>query len=164
MVLDFEDYAEKGNEYLNDVTIELGIQGNRERAARIIISCLLGIRKVITVEESVKFLAQLPMALKAVYADGWKLTRRKKIRNEVTFLGEILWADGTGAWKDFGSIDEMREALLVVVAVLSKHVSPGQLQEMQALVPKALRPLFTEGMARGFAGIENLNRREISND
>lgn len=55
-------------------------------AARIIRSVLHALRNRLSHQESFQLIAQLPMALKAVYVDGWKI---KKEFQRISHLNEF---------------------------------------------------------------------------
>ena len=71
MSLNFNQYAQEGNAFLKQYAKEIDLSEQPEKAGRILSSILHGLRSIISVEESLQFVAQLPMFLKAVYVNGW---------------------------------------------------------------------------------------------
>lgn len=144
MSLNFEKYAAKGNEFVNKLAEHLGDTEERDRAGRILRSVLRALRNRLTVEESLQLLSQLPMAIKAVYVEGWKLNREfVRIKNMDEFAAEVMLQDGYAAWRDFASIEEAEEAIEAVMKTLADYVSAGELHDIIDLMPGEMKKLFT---------------------
>ncbi|MDV3307438.1 MAG: DUF2267 domain-containing protein [Cyclobacteriaceae bacterium] len=143
MALDFESYAQKGNEFVNLLMKNLGAEDERDRAARILRSVLRTLRNHLSLEESSDLLAQLPMAIKAVYVDGWRMTgERKRINTMQEFANEVLKQHGSTAWRDFSNPEEVMVGVRAVIETLAQYVSVGELEEAFASLPKELREQF----------------------
>lgn len=139
MALDFDKFAAKGNEFLNLVAERLGVPGEKEMAGRIVRSVFHVLRKQITVEESFELIAQLPMMLKAVYVDGWKLSEAERHRTVESFTQAVMFADGAAVQKDFPDDETAKDAIAVVFSVLAQYVSEGELKDIAAVLPKELK-------------------------
>lgn len=143
MPLDFENYAQKGNEFVNLLMKNLGVDGERDRAARILRAVLRTMRNHLSLEESSDLLAQLPMAIKAIYADGWRMTQpHQRVSTLQDFANEVLKQHGTTAWRDFSNPDEVVFAIRAVIETLAEYVSVGELEQAFASLPKELREQF----------------------
>lgn len=70
MALNFNQYAAEGNTFMKAYAKELRLTGDYDKAGRILSTVLHGLREMITTEESLQLIAQLPMFLKAVYVNG----------------------------------------------------------------------------------------------
>ena len=68
--MNFHKYADKGNLILNEVASELGKNEDKKLAGRMLRSVLHVLRSRLTIEESFQLIAQLPMAIKAVYENS----------------------------------------------------------------------------------------------
>jgi uncharacterized protein (DUF2267 family) len=141
MLLDFEKYAMKGNEFLNKLSANLGID-DRKHAARILRSTFRVLRNHITPEESLQLISQLPMALKSIYVDGWKLSDHKKVRNIEEFLSEIIQEEGNDAWRDFSSKEEVINSVSAVLETLRDYVSASEMDQALGTLPKKIRVKF----------------------
>ena len=143
MTLNFEKYAAKGNEFVNKVATRLGDPENRDRAGRVLRSVLRALRNRITVEESLQLISQLPMAIKAVYVEGWnphhEFVRIKTIED---LSEEVMQEDGRLAWRDYSSIEEATEAIEAVMKTLADYVSAGELHDVINLMPKEIKKHF----------------------
>ena len=83
MSLDFKKFAEKGNQFLNELAKELGHPEDTAMAGRKLRAVLHATRDQLTTEESLQLLAQLPLFLKAIYVENWKRASKKKRKKHV---------------------------------------------------------------------------------
>jgi uncharacterized protein (DUF2267 family) len=146
MSLDFEKYAAKGNEFVNLVAEEL--QQPRDKAGRVVRAVFHALRNRLTHEESFQLMAQLPVALKGVYVDGWKFNKGfNRIRHLNDFLDEVRREDGGLAGFDFGN-DSMAEMTVAsVFKVLSYFVSEEEMNDVRAVMPAELKEFIKESIA-----------------
>jgi uncharacterized protein (DUF2267 family) len=143
MALNFEKYAAKGNEFLNKLATRLGDVENRDRAGRVLRCVLRALRNRVTIEESLQLLSQLPMVIKALYVDGWKIHHEfTRIKTMEDFSEEVLKEDGHSAWRDFSSIEEATDAIEAVMKTLADYVSAGELHDVINLMPKEIKQHF----------------------
>ena len=97
MSINFDNYSQKANEFVKEIAAELGSPEDTGHAGRVIRSVFHTVRETITPEESMHMIAQLPLYIKAVYVDNWKLSEKQgKVRSMEEFLGELRQK----AWKD----------------------------------------------------------------
>lgn len=142
MSMNFESYAAKGNELVNHLSSDLGVP--RDQAARILRSVLHALRNRIPLDENFDLLAQLPMALKAVYVDGWKPGKTVSQSSHLKdFLDEIRDADAQLAAYDFGNDAKAKEMVLGVFRVLAQFVSSGELNDVVAGLPREIKNFIT---------------------
>ena len=134
MVLDFENYATKGNEFIRLVALELEVP--RDMAGRITRSVLRALRNRLSVEESLHFIAQLPMAIKSVYVDGWCVTTNfSRVRGVHDFLNEIRKEDGNMSGYDFGNDTRAEKAAAAVFKAVGFFVSEGEIDDLSKMLP-----------------------------
>ncbi|MEO9804968.1 MAG: DUF2267 domain-containing protein [Reichenbachiella sp.] len=142
MALDFNKFAAQGNEFINKLSKELGHPGDSARAGRVLKSVLQALRNQLTTEESIQMLAQLPMFLKAVFVENWRLSGPKKVRHLEDFFDEVRRIDGQSAKYDFYLDQDMDKALKAVLLLLGKYISAGELDDIRAVLPKELKPII----------------------
>lgn len=89
-------------------------------------------------DQAVALAAQLPMLIRGFYYEGWWKPHEKpfKDRNKETFLAAIAAAN-----QEDRHVDPVRVAR-VVFHVLSKHVSPGEIESVKQDLPTELRSLW----------------------
>ncbi len=139
MSLHFYSYARKGYEFIDEVARELNTD-DTDKASRITRSVLRALRNRLTIEESFHFIAQLPMVLKAVYVDGWKMSLQfDKLKHISDFISEVIKEDDASAWKDFSDQEEVKSAIIAVFRVLSNHISPGEVNNILEVLPEDLQ-------------------------
>lgn len=141
MTLDFNKYAMKGNEFVNRLEERLG-KNDRAHAARILRSTLRVLRNHLTFEESLQLLSQLPMAIKAVYVDGWKKGKHRKIKTVDEFLSGIIKEEGNSAWRDFSNQEEIVDCVRAVVDTMRLYVSGEELDQAFGTLPKKVRDIL----------------------
>lgn len=143
MTPDFERYAAKGNEFLNKLIMHLGDLENRDRAGRILRSVLRALRNLLTVHESLQLLAQLPMAIKSVYVDGWRLSNEYvRIKTIEDFCVEVMKEDGLSTWRDFSNLEETKAAVKAVMKTLADYVTAGELHDVIDQMPQEIKRHF----------------------
>ena len=140
MSLEFDKYAAKGNELINRLAEDLMI--TRDSAGRIVRSLFHVLRKRIALEESFQLIAQLPMALKGVYVDGWNPNGNiERIHHLKEFLDDIRLEDGPTAGYDFGNDEKAKEAVKAFFRTLSFYVSKGEMEDIAKSLPNEVKKL-----------------------
>ncbi|MFM7176159.1 MAG: DUF2267 domain-containing protein [Bacteroidota bacterium] len=144
MSLQFYAYARKGHEFLDEVARELSIS-DVDRAGRLTRCVFRALRNKLTVPESFKLIAQLPMALKAVYMDGWKHPDDSIGTTTASdFISEVIKEDDRSAWRDFSTEDEVKDAVSAVFRVLASHTVAGEFLNIVKVLPQELRSKLIE--------------------
>ncbi|MEK6152262.1 DUF2267 domain-containing protein [Flavobacteriaceae bacterium 3-367] len=144
MALNFNQYATEGNTFLKAYTKEMDFGDNREKAGRILSSVLHALRDIISTEESLQFIAQLPMFLKAVYVNGWRINKKRpRVKRMADFIDLVRHHDGAAAVNDFEYSDEVAETYInATFTYLGKYVSPGEMQDIRDGLPKDLKRMI----------------------
>lgn len=143
MILNFESYSQKAHEFVKEVATELGNPEDIGHAGRVIKVVFHSIRDTISPEESMHLIAQLPMYIKAVYVDNWKLSGKKEyIRSQEEFLRDLRETAGRTADKDFGDDEAALHKVEALFNVLKRHVSGGEINHIKAQFPAPLAELW----------------------
>jgi uncharacterized protein (DUF2267 family) len=143
MSLNFEKYAAKANAMIREVAFEMGDDYDIEKATRILRAVLHALRNRITVEESMELIAQLPMYIKALYVDGWKVNKKQEhIRHIDDFLDEVYMESSKFGFFDFPTNNSILTAVKAVFRVIRKHVSDGEINDVVSVLPKELKRLW----------------------
>src|SRR5688572_14259705 len=98
----FEEYESKAREFVNDVACELQLQDNTKAAIRIMTSVLHSIRDILTVQESLHVISQLPLLIKGLYVSEWHVGERDRARDTNEFIDRLIEHDGRTGFVDFG--------------------------------------------------------------
>src|ERR1044072_4823317 len=137
----FEKFESDAKEFVDQVANELN-EPDRDAALRVMTGVLHTIRDVITVEESLHFISQLPLFVKGVYVSEWHLSNRKGV-TDISSITEHMRSDsqGTGA-RDFGNDETALEKFRAVMRVIRRKVSPGMIDNIVSQFPGDLNELW----------------------
>ncbi|MBX2893619.1 MAG: DUF2267 domain-containing protein [Saprospiraceae bacterium] len=143
MALNFNKYVQDGEQFLKEVAREINDPDNVAKAGRILRAVLHAFRNRVSPQESLQLIAQLPMLVKAVYVDGWRISDESKtLRTLGDFIEAVREEGGRGTTNDFVTDREVEHAIHAVFTVLKKHVSAGEIKDIVATLPAELRPLL----------------------
>jgi len=124
------------NAWLGDVAGELD-GADRQYAYRVLRATLHALRDRLTVDEAAQLAAQLPDLLRGIYYEGWDPSRTPvHERTREQFLDHVA-REGALAGHTEASI-----AVGAAMAVLGRHVSAGELDDVRATLPRDIRELL----------------------
>jgi len=111
--------------------------GGPPAAYRSLRAVLHALRDRIGVNETAQLAAQLPMVLRGAFYEDWVPARvPATYRDREEFLSRIMREAG------LAGETEASYAATAVIAVLSRHVSEGELEDVVRALPENLRTLF----------------------
>ncbi|WP_459418244.1 DUF2267 domain-containing protein [Flagellimonas sp.] len=144
MALNFNQYAQEGNTFLNEYGKQLGMGKDTEKAGRIFVSIMHALRELISVEESLQLIAQLPMFLKGAYVNGWSPREKKPdIKHMDEFIELVKRFDGRSAIHDYGEENDLAETYIdVTFLFLRRYVSLGEMEDIRNELPKDLKSMI----------------------
>jgi uncharacterized protein (DUF2267 family) len=118
-----------------------GHQQDRTVVTRATAAVLHALRDRLTTDEADQVLAQLPEALKEVWAEGEEAEREPIKMKSEEFYERVV--------RDAGlpSTREARWMTLAVFAALKEQISPGEARDVMAQLPKDLKELWDEAQA-----------------
>ena len=132
MSMNFEKYARSGQAFVKKVATELGDEKGISAAGVILRATLHVLRDQSTAEESVQFISQLPMFIKAIYIDGWKVSGKKaKVRHLDDFVEEVHKQCRAAGHDDFTSQEGCYLAIHAVFRVIKEFVSEGEIEDLR---------------------------------
>jgi uncharacterized protein (DUF2267 family) len=145
MALQFNKYAEEGNQFVNKLAFELGHPEEKSRTGIVLRSVLHTLRDRITVSESLNLISQFPMFLKAIYVDNWKYLESplqystidefsKEVENHQERYGE----------HDFDWKKSTTEIIQIVLGEMSQYISRGEAESIISQLPAELKDLVRE--------------------
>lgn len=144
MALNFNQYATEGNTFLKDYAKEMNMSNDPSKAGRIFTAIMHALRDIIPAEESLQFMAQLPMFLKGVYVNGWHIKKEKpKIKQMAEFLDLVRAHDWPAEINDFEYSDEVAENYVDTTFIyLRKYISLGEMEDIRDVLPKNLKSMI----------------------
>jgi uncharacterized protein (DUF2267 family) len=136
-------YIEEANAFFKAVAEEIGNPDDKDQGFRVSRAFLRTLRDHITVEESMHLISQLPMILKGIYVDGWKITSQRFHRYSLhDFLEELREQSPRTADIDFGDDIEAKAHVIGVIRVLKRYVSEGEIRDIRSQLPEPIAELF----------------------
>lgn len=133
----FEASLQKTQLWFADLMSELKWEGKPHKASLALRTALHALRDRLTVEEAVHLGAQLPILIRGLYYEGWKLTGKPvRERHKSEFLDHIA-----AAFSDDDTVDP-EKVMRAVLKVLARHISKGEAENVKHLLPKSLQELW----------------------
>jgi uncharacterized protein (DUF2267 family) len=138
----YEQFAQDAQKFVKEIAHELGNPDNTEQADRIMTSVFHTLRDMLTPEESLHLISQLPMLLKGVYVNGWHLGKKNRIRSKDEFIECLMLQNPRAAAQDFGNDEKATERSQAVFRILRNHVAIGEIKDIVAQLPSELTELW----------------------
>ncbi len=136
----FDTAVQKGNIWLKDIE-KAGKLRSRFQAYAVLRSVLHALRDCLPPAEAVKFSAQLPLLIKGVFFDGWKIPPKPARMTRAEFDACI----GRGLKEESGV--EPARALKAVLSALYAHVSPSVLTAIEPILPREVHAAVHSALA-----------------
>ncbi|MGE5700803.1 MAG: DUF2267 domain-containing protein [Arthrospira platensis] len=131
-----EHSVEKAHIWLKELTEELGVE-DRQYAYRALRAVLHTLRDRLTVDIAAKLAAQLPTLIRGIYYEDWDPSRTPlPIHDVEKFLDHVV-TEGRLAGETEASL-----AVAAVARLLRRHISPGEIDDVLAVLPDKLKPLI----------------------
>jgi uncharacterized protein (DUF2267 family) len=132
----FASTVQKTKQWINELMHELQWT-DAQKAYYGMRAVLHALRDRLTIHESADFASQLPMLIRGMFYEGWEPNHVPvKDRTKEAFLAHVFQAFPED---QSVNVERLTHAVLKVVAA---HVSPGEMSDIEAIVPKPLRELF----------------------
>jgi uncharacterized protein (DUF2267 family) len=133
----FDNAVHSANTWIKDLAEELGDPDDKYRAYHAMRAVLHALRDRLTVEEAADLAAQLPMLVRGFYFDGWHPANKPlRERSRQQFLSHVASAFPTDIYTDPAYVTR------AVFAVLSRHVTPGEIDDVKNSLPEEIRGLW----------------------
>ncbi|MFN3404994.1 MAG: DUF2267 domain-containing protein [Cytophagaceae bacterium] len=143
MLFNYQEHIQKAQEFLMEVAVELGMPDDHAHAGRVLAAVLHGLRDVITPQESLHLISQLPLYIQGVYVHGWHIPEKpKRLKTLNDFLMNIKEQARLTAGRDFGDIDNTQKEVEAVFRVIARHVSEGEIKDVKAQLPEEIANLI----------------------
>jgi uncharacterized protein (DUF2267 family) len=130
----FDRAVQRADEWLNDLTSELGKDNDRAYAYRVLRSYLHVVRDRVTPEEAVDFASQLPLVLRGVFYEGWNPAKTPETyRDAEEFLSRLAHS------AQLAGPTEASFAAESITRMLRRHMTAGQVDELLQVLPEPVR-------------------------
>lgn len=135
-VTGFEKTTVKTYEWLDELAESLGWD-DRQQTYTALRATLHALRDRLPVDEAVDLAAQLPMLVRGFYFEGWNPSATPvKVRRLDEFLAPI----GDALLRERATPPE--EVARAVFALLLRHVTPGEMEDVVRILPPEIAELF----------------------
>ena len=138
----FDLFAQEANQFIDQVAAEIGNEKDTDQAYRVTTTVLQALRDLISTEESVHLLAQLPMFMKAVYVSDWHLQVKKRANTMQEFIEQLRIKSGRNAEKDFGDDATAINRAKAVLKIMKMYVDPNETEDIISQFPVDLLELW----------------------
>ena len=136
----FDRTLQDTNIWLNDIGEEQGVGPDKQRAYHALRAVLWTLRDRLLPEESVHLSAQLPLLVRGIYWEGYRLSGKPdKERSREEFLELIAERI------DQASPMNPEACARAVFRVLATHLPQGEVDQVRQMLPEPLRALFPQG-------------------
>jgi uncharacterized protein (DUF2267 family) len=128
--------VQKTYEWLGEIREELHVEDS-QTAYHALSSVLHTLRDRLGPEEVAGLGAQFPILVRGIFYDAWHPANKPlKMRSKQEFLNLVH--------ERFGAIAMIQPERLVhsVLAVVERHISAGEVEKIQATLPKGIRELW----------------------
>jgi uncharacterized protein (DUF2267 family) len=122
--------------WLKEIAEQLGDE-DRQYAYRALRAVLHTLRDRLTVEVAAKLAAQLPTLIRGIYYEDWQPSRTPLAIHDVDAFLEHVVKEGHMAGETEASV-----AVTAVARVLREHVTPGEIDDVLAVLPNRLKVLI----------------------
>lgn len=145
MALDFNTFAKEGNTFMNQLAEKLGhtSEEDREQVGRILKAVMHALRDCIDYRENFHVIAQLPMALKAVYVDQWYHMDKPHRPRDVEEFEELVktyqrkYGEQNFDWRM--STDDITQK---TIECLRQYISTGEAIHVMDQLPKGVKEMM----------------------
>lgn len=136
----FDTAVQKGNIWLKDIE-KAGKLRSRFQAYAALRSVLHALRDCLPPAEAVKFSAQMPLLVKGVFFDGWKVAPKPARMTRTDFNACIR----RGLKEETGV--EPATALKAVLDAMCRHISPTVLDGIEPVLPREVHAAVHAALA-----------------
>jgi uncharacterized protein (DUF2267 family) len=132
----FDETVQLSNVWLNELMAAVAWD-DKQRAYRLLRATLHALRDRLSTQEAVHLGAQLPMLIRGLYYDGWRIRDATSTeRTKKAFLGHIEAAFEQDPNSDTEGL--VRE----VFRLLARRISKGEIEDVQQMLPPEVRALW----------------------
>ncbi len=142
----FFKYEAMGKILLKDLAEELNDPDNIQRSARTMKSVLYAITNMLSFDQSIEFLKNVPLYAKGIEQNGWTIGNNnvENVETVDDLSNELRNIDHQFAYIDFPSEKEAQWAIKSVFRVLCWHTDQEKMLTMTHLLPKSLRDFLQD--------------------
>ena len=134
-IAELEKSVHVTEKWIDDVARRLG-WGDREKVYLALVATLHALRDSLPAHEAAFLGDFLPVLLRGLYYEGWRLPKYSSFRSQDAFLERVR----EGVHRD-PAVDAEPVAK-AVLAHIAEHIPASELEDLRAVTPRALRPFW----------------------
>ncbi len=145
MALNFDKYAQEGNEFVNKLAEELGHPKEIGRTGIVLRGVLHSLREMITISQSFHLISQIPMFLKAVYVENWKFREKPlRLNHMQEFVEAVEQHQAQYGEQEFSWEKSTEDIIQIVLSELRNFISDGEVKDITAQLSNELKGIFQQ--------------------
>ncbi|MFW5688518.1 MAG: DUF2267 domain-containing protein [Spirochaetota bacterium] len=142
MGLDFNQYAQDGNEFMHRLARELGHPDREDQAAILLRAVLHALRDRISMQENLHVVSQLPMFLKGVYVDQWSYSEElDRLKTADEFARRVEENQEQLGEQRFDWNASTQELITKVLASVEEYLTEGEVKDIKSELPDEIAAL-----------------------
>ena len=134
-IAEFESAARSAQDWIDELERRLGWR-DPEKACVALVATLHALRDSLPAHEAALLGDYLPVLLRGLYYEGWRLPKYSSFRSQDAFLERVR----EGVHRD--PAGDAEPVAKVVLAQLAEHLPASELEDVRAVTPKALRTFW----------------------
>lgn len=142
MGLDFNQYAQEGNEFINKLAADLGHPDRKDQTGILLRAVLHTLRDRISVPENLHVVAQLPMFLKGVYVDQWSYSEDvDRLKTAQEFSKRVEDRQAQLGEQRFDWEQPTEQLIKKVFAAIEQYLTEGEIDDIRSELPEEIAAL-----------------------
>lgn len=139
--LNFDKFTHEANDYINELSSELGHPDEQEKVLTLWRAVMHTIRDRISHAESFNLISQLPTVMKGLYTENWKYTEKPPLRYKtIDEMADEVEKEQANYGESRFSWDESTAKLIsIVLNSMQRYISEGELEDIKAQFPQELK-------------------------
>ena len=156
-MLNFDDYRQKGLKFYRRIARALGDGEDIGYADRLVTCTVQVLRERMTFNESLEFMAFLPMHVKAIFVNGWRINPDpKRLSNAEEFMNALRIKYPMTSGRKPGNEEDFKSDISKVFGVIRHDFAAKGVENVKALVPEVLHEFIPE-VENSKAAVEVIN-------
>ena len=141
--VNFDKYTQEAYEYFNDLALQLNHPDEQERAFRLWKAVMFSIRDRISISESLDLMSQMPMMLKALYAEQWKFHEKPPLNYDSIdeMQEEVKNRQDQFGESDFSWETSTEDLISITIDSMKEYWTGGQVEQLRGQLPKEVKEL-----------------------
>ena len=157
-MINFDDYRHKGLKFYRRVARVLENSEDLGYADRLITCIMQVLRERMTFTESLEFLSFLPLHVKGVFVNGWKINHHpKRLSSADEFLNAIRIKYPVTAGRKPGSDEQFKKDIEAVFSVIQHQFSSKGTSDVKKFIPEVLHNFLAHESEKDKPVVEMIN-------